>query len=686
MENKELQFPDEWEHLTLIRTRLDEALREAEEAVSRLDRQYTDARHYMSEVRGEIDPHEMFQNELLLKQTDHTGAFAAEMYERLCKLKDSPYFARIDFCEKGSLKPETYYIGRFSFRHGYELLILDWRAPISGMFYDYEIGPAGFDAPSGRIEGYLAKKRQFGIKNGVLEYALETSANIQDDVLQKELSHTSSEKMKTIISTIQKEQNRIIRDEETETLIIQGAAGSGKTSIALHRIAFILYRLKDRLSSKNVTILSPNKVFGDYISNVIPELGEEPIYELSFFELAGIQLEHSVDFESEKDPLELSDASYIQRVRFKSSLDFVRLMDNYIEEMPHQIFVPDDVSFGHFKAEKEWITKRFDAYRKHPVKQRLQMTADDICDRFHSENTMQEDLPSASQILKKLTSMLSVKSTLALYKDFYRKAGVPEMLVLPAKSTLEWPDVYPFLYLSAAFEGLNVSRITKHLVIDEMQDYTPIQYAVINLLFPCSKTIIGDFGQSVHPYHLHSLEDIRTVYKAGKFTELKKSYRSTYEIMTFAKCILGTDSLEPVERRGEPPAFYACADEADHLDRLKTAVRHFIEGRSSSLGIITKTNAGASAVFNLLTKEFEVHLLTPESTSFQNGITVTSVRMSKGLEFDEVILPDADSKTYKTEHDRNLLYIACTRAMHRLTLLYTQEISCFAERAMEKDI
>ena len=210
-----------------------------------------------------------------------------------------------------------------------------------------------------------------------------------------------------------------------------------------------------------------------------------------------------------------------------------------------------------------------------------------------------------------------------------------------------------------------------------MQDYTPIQYAVINLLFPCSKTIIGDFGQSVHPYHLHSLEDIRTVYKAGKFTELKKSYRSTYEIMTFAKCILGTDSLEPVERCGEPPAFYACADEADHLDRLKTAVRHFIEGRSSSLGIITKTNAGASAVFNLLT---------PESTSFQNGITVTSVRMSKGLEFDEVILPDADSKTYKTEHDRNLLYIACTRAMHRLTLLYTQEISCFAERAMEKDI
>lgn len=260
------------------------------------------------------------------------------------------------------------------------------------------------------------------------------------------------------------------------------------------------------------------------------------------------------------------------------------------------------------------------------------------------------------------------------------------MLVLPAKNTLEWPDVYPFLYLSAAFEGLNVSRITKHLVIDEMQDYTPIQYAVINLLFPCSKTILGDFMQSIHPYHLHSLEDIRTIYKTGKFTELKKSYRSTYEIITFAKHILDTGSLEPVKRRGEPPAFCACADEADHLDRLKTAVRDFIEGHSTSLGIITKTNAEASAVYDLLTKEFEVHLLTSESTSFQNGITVTSVRMSKGLEFDEVLIPDADEKTYKTEHDRNLLYIACTRAMHRLTLLYMKEISCFAGRALERDI
>lgn len=311
MKNEELRFPDELEHLTLIQSKLDHALHEAEDSVNRLQQQYTDARHYMSESRGEIDPHEMFQNELLLKQTDHTGAFASEIYEKLCKMKDSPYFARIDFCERDCSKPETYYIGRFSFRHGYELLILDWRAPISGMFYDHEIGPAGFDAPSGRIDGKLTKKRQFSIKNGVMEYALETSANIQDDVLQKELSHTSSEKMKTIISTIQKEQNQIIRDENTKTLIIQGAAGSGKTSIALHRIAFLLYRYKDHL--------------------------------------------------------EYNCETYTWRVRFKSTLDFVKLMDTYIKQMPDEIFIPDDISFDCFTAEREWILKRFHAYSKHPV-------------------------------------------------------------------------------------------------------------------------------------------------------------------------------------------------------------------------------------------------------------------------------------------------------------------------------
>ena len=448
-----IPFPDELVHLEQVSARLSDALQQAEASVRRADREYADTKKYMADHRGEIDPHEMFQNELLLKQTDRTGAFAVEMRDRIAKLKDSPYFARIDFREEQEEEGQPYYIGRFAFQYENEPLVFDWRAPISGMFYDCEVGAAGFMAPAGWTAGELTRKRQFKIRNGVMEYALESSANVQDDGLQRELSHTSDEKMKSIISTIQREQNQIIRNEKEGTMIIQGVAGSGKTSIALHRIAFLLYRLKDRLTARNVTILSPNKVFGDYISGVIPELGEEPIYEMSFGELAEIQLEGVIGFEPDRDPFETQDETWSERVRFKSTLDFVSLMDQYIEQLPEFIFIPTDYVYGSFSAKGEWIRDRFLAYGTCPVKKRLAMVADDIHDRFETDNIMEQEVPRPRTILKQLNSMLTMKDTLAVYKDFYKRMGIPEYFVMAARKTLEWADVYPFLYLHSAFQG-----------------------------------------------------------------------------------------------------------------------------------------------------------------------------------------------------------------------------------------
>lgn len=676
MVNK-IVFPDEIEHLAKINRQLDESFQEAERDVNRIDREYRDSKCYMSEYRGEIDPHEMFQNELLLRQTDHTGTLAVDIRDRIAKLKESPYFARIDFQSQNKDIPSEFYIGRFAFRHKNELLIFDWRAPVAGMFYDYEIGPAGYDAPMGRVEGVLTRKRQFHIQNGVMEYALESSAHIQDDILQKELSQNSEEKMKSIIATIQKEQNQIIRNEKSDTLIIQGVAGSGKTSIALHRIAFLLYRFKKQLSSKNVTILSPNKVFGDYISNVIPELGEEPIFELSFYNLADMQLKKVIGFESDQDPLEVQDRLWMERVRFKSTLDFVKVLDAYINSMPDKIFVTADYAFGRFTANGEWIQKRFRAYGTYPVKQRLIQIADDIYQRFDTENIREEELPKPRVILRSLTAMLQLKSSLALYKDFYRSLGKPDMFVMPAKNMLEWGDVYPFLYLHAAFEGVSESSITKHLVIDEMQDYTPIQYTVINRLFPCKKTILGDFGQFLNPCHVHALADIKSIYETADFVELNKSYRSTYEIMNFAKRIVKHSSLEAIERHGEKPVLNACKTQQEELQKMKKTIRKFEDGENTTLGIILKTNQSAERLYGQLQKEFHVNLISPESTGFAGGVSVTSIRMAKGLEFDEVIVCQVDSQTYSSEHDRSLLYIACTRAMHRLSLSYTGEVSPF---------
>lgn len=664
-------YPDEILHLEEINRKLDDMQKETAADVNRLDGEYMEFKRYMVENRGEIDPHEMFQNEQTLTRMDHSGAFAVGIRDKIAKMKDSPYFSRVDFQETGAAEPKTYYIGRFSFHSGNELLIFDWRAPIASMFYDYELGPAEFEAPQGRIEGELTRKRQFKIRNGKLEYAFDSYVRIQDDVLQRELSHTSDEKMKSIIATIQKEQNQIVRNECTGTLIVQGAAGSGKTSIALHRIAYLLYRFPERLSAKNVVILSPNKVFGDYIANVLPELGEEPIRELSFADIAEVQLEGVVPFEADRDPAETNDSAWSERVRLKSSLDFVKQLDRFIAQIPDLVFNPKDYTFGRFVVQAETIRARFQTYYNFPVRQRLQMVADDISDRFEADNFMEEELPKSRDIRKALDKMLKVKNALSLYREFYKYLGKPEMFALSGKKALEWADVFPFLYLYAAFEGLKKSGMTRHLVIDEMQDYPPIQYAVVNLLFQCPKTILGDFHQSVNPNHLHKLDDIRQLYGAAEFVELRKSYRSTYEIISFARRIAGTGSIEAFGRHGDPPVLFGCRSRSDEFMQIKREIEAFSQSSYVSLGIITKTHRSAKLLYDALASSYDVHLISPESTRFVNGISILSVPMSKGLEFDAVLIPYADEETYSTQYDRSLLYIACTRAMHRLTLLYS---------------
>lgn len=195
-------------------------------------------------------------------------------------------------------------------------------------------------------------------------------------------------------------------------------------------------------------------------------------------------------------------------------------------------------------------------------------------------------------ILKQLNSMLAMKDTLAVYKDFYKRMGIAEQFVMAARRTLEWADVYPFLYLHAAFQGLKESHITRHLVIDEMQDYTPIQYAVLNRMFPCQKTILGDYGQYINPNHLHCLEDLRTIYGKAQFVELNKSYRSTYEIMCFAKKINHVSALEPMERHGEPPELVPCLDAADEIRKIREVNPPFQGRRECVTGDYLKDRCG----------------------------------------------------------------------------------------------
>ena len=670
--------PEELAHLSCILRMVNEELEEAQRSVDQMDEEYREAQLYMASMRGEGDAKEMFQNEMALRQIDSQGVLTVVYRDRLQKTKASPYFARIDFLPEGEQETAAYYIGLYAFRFQRQLYVIDWRSPVASMFYDFELGPAYYDAPQGHTDGEIRLKRQFKITNGEMEYAFDSSQNIQDDILQQELAHTSDEKMKSIISTIQKEQNQIIRNEKAHTLIIQGVAGSGKTSIALHRVAFLLYRYRNTIKAQNVTIISPNKVFGDYIGNVLPELGEEPIFEASLEDLALIQLENGVDFVGDRDPLETADPAWEQRVKFKSTVEFVRLMDDFIERLPELAFHPQNYEYKEWNVSADWIQARVDVYKRFPLIKRLEMVADDIHSRLENEFLREEQPPHRNRIFQALRKMLTMKTTLSAYRAFFRQLGKERAKLYKPfqKGVLEWNDVFPYLYLQAAFTGLQQSRLIKHLVIDEMQDYSPIQYAVLNLLFQCPKTILGDFSQSINPYSPYTLEDLHQLYEGSQLMRLEKSYRSTWEIIHFAKKIVAQADFQAVERHGPAPDLLAFPTPEEELEAVCQRIAAFHESKYNALGIVTRTNSEAKALYEELRAQgAEVNLITPESSSFQNGATVLSIQMSKGLEFDQVLLPHATEETYHTDFDRNLLYVACTRAMHQLTITCTGEIT-----------
>lgn len=663
--------PEELAHLADILKMVNAELEEAQLSVERMDEEYREAQEYIASTHGEGDPKEMFQTRMLMGQIDNRGASAVVYRDRLQKTKASPYFARIDFRPQGEELANPYYIGLYAFRYQQQLYVIDWRSPVASMFYDFELGPAFYDAPQGHTEGALTLKRQFKITNGEMEYAFDSSQNIQDDILQQELAHTSDEKMKSIISTIQKEQNQIIRDEKAHTMIIQGVAGSGKTSIALHRVAFLLYRFRNTIKAQNVTIISPNKVFGNYIANVLPELGEEPIFEASLEDLALVQLEDGVDFVGSRDPLETDDPAWEQRVRFKSTVEFVQLMDDFIARLPQLAFQAKNYEYKDWTVPAEWIQGRVDVYKRFPLMKRLEMVADDIHSRLENEFLREEEPPHRNRIFQVLRKMLTMKTTLSAYRAFFRQLGKERAKLYKPfqKGVLEWNDVYPYLYLQAAFTGLQESRLIKHLVIDEMQDYSPIQYAVLNRLFQCPKTILGDFSQSINPNCPYSLEELHQFYEGSTLMRLEKSYRSTWEIIHFAKQIVKQADFQAVERHGPAPELLGFSTEEEELVEICRQVEAFHQGKYNAMGIVTRTNSAAKELYEKLkARGAGVELITPESSAFHNGATVLSIQMSKGLEFDQVLLPQVDGETYHTDFDRNLLYVACTRAMHRLSL------------------
>ncbi|MFN3866294.1 MAG: HelD family protein [Demequina sp.] len=629
------------------------------------------------------------------------GSVAAR--RRTARLLDSPYFGRVDFRADPETDASGYYIGLHSFRDrdSLELLIHDWRAPVSSLYYDYESGEAQYATPEGAVSGVIDGKRQYKIAGGRLEYMLESTLNIGDDVLQRELSESADDKMKNIVATIQREQNAVIRNETATVLILQGVAGSGKTSIALHRVAFLLYRFADTLSSDNVMILSPNKVFGDYIGSVLPELGEEQVKEIDFDTIARTFLAKVTDHETFSDQvaalLEGVDAEAAERMRYKASPEFVAELDAWLSSRIEEEFQPAEIRHRAMTLPKNWVAGRFETMQTVPLFTRLERLAEAAVHQFkqrlsHGSTTGPRwTSKDATAVRAQVRAMFPHKDALALYAAFYDAESSDGearrgMYVPAGRRTIEHADVFPLIYTILATTrhlGAKAFESVRHLVVDEMQDYTPIQYAVLRQLFSCKMTILGDSNQKVNPFSASSVDSIQRVFPEADRLELNKSYRSTTEITEFAQAISRNERLVPIDRHGPVPAIRELADDGAQIATISALTESLRAHGHRSVGIVCKTVGRAAQLHeDLSAAGVDLTLLDYGSEAFASGVVITSAHISKGLEFDAVIVPDVDGDTYATAMDRSMLYIACTRAMHELHLMHVGTPTPFIDFAL----
>ena len=628
----------------------------------------------------DIDPHEIRSMRESILNHFALGESVINKRKRLTKILAIPYFGRIDFLEKKeNSKVMPIYIGIHTFYdpESRATLIHDWRAPVSSMFYDHELGEAGYRSPSGEIKGVISLKRQYRIRGGKMEFMIESALTVHDDILQKELSSNADDKMKNIVATIQREQNRIIRNEDIRTLIIQGVAGSGKTSIALHRIAYLLYTFRDSISSKDILIISPNKVFSDYISNVLPELGEETVPETSMEQILSGVLEHKYKYQTYfvlvNELLEKPSSSLIDRIAYKASFGFISELDKFILHIENTYFKAADVKLTKYiTIPAPFIEEQYLRFNRYPIRRRFDAMADYMLDMLKIQYAFTVTTAGRNLLKKEIRLMFAGNNDIQVYKDFFKWTNNPGMFKMRKGHTLEYSDLAPLAYLHLALEGSgNQPFRVKHLLIDEMQDYSPIQYKVIQKLFPCRKTVLGDAGQSVNPYGSSTAETIQKSLTASEIMKLCKSYRSTFEITDFAQKIHPNAELEPVARHGEKPQILQFGSAVEELSGIMGLISTYRKSGYKSLGIICKTEQQAREMADVL-KSYanDISFLSSQSSAFVQGIVITSAHMAKGLEFDEVIIPQTDERNYRSEIDKSMLYVAVTRAMHRLTLTF----------------
>ena len=586
---------------------------------------------YIEEYRDDEDrvveyfDHEIFVKEEAYKTID-------KRLKEFTILKESPYFGKITFTEEDE-GVQDLYIGRFGLtpEETYDPIVVDWRTPIASLFYKGSLGENSYKSPMGDLAANILARRQLIIKKAELKGIFDSAIDVKDEILQMVLTSNSGEKLKDIVMTIQQEQDEIIRAPKNKVIIVNGVAGSGKTTIALHRVSYMLYNDREQFGDK-VLILGPNDIFMDYIAQVLPSLGEGGIFQDTFQNFAIDQIGLKEKVKSYSDYIEEAmkgNDQALKEYRYKSSDAFTRLLDDMIEDMNTSYFKINPIDLlGERVVEAEEIQELFTTNygymplfrRSEKIKRilisKIRDKRDEIIRKLNAgmqqeiETLSKEDYEMAKSNMEyqrkvkireiirgvmdsrdELDKWINHEDTLTLYKR------------LTNTQALGYMDLAGILYLAVKLDGKKCKREIKHVVIDEAQDYNMTQFKVIMELTGCkSYTIVGDSNQRLieteeEPAMLH-LEELFP--QNIESFNLKKSYRSTQQIMQYASKFLKEDSIIPLVRNGEPVLEEETTSTSDTIETLISIIEDYKEEGLENIAIITRDKEKLKEISHLL--------------------------------------------------------------------------------------
>lgn len=594
--------------------------------------------------------------------------------KRLLRIKNKPYFASIVFRDSDGEIFNIYISLTYLKDSHLNNILYDWRSPICSLFYDYETGPCSYMAPAGEIKGELLRKRQYKIENNELLHVFDNSLNIDDDVLQDVLAEESSERMKNVVNTIQEEQNKVIRDLETDNLIVQGIAGSGKTTVALHRIAFLLYRINN-LSSNNILIFSPNNIFTEYISNVLPELGEDNTLQTTFNDYLTYFITEYDDIETFTKFLARSYSKNdkdIKLISYKQSDIIIDDFNDYLNDYIANAKFIDDIeeTKTHFTTLEELNELLHYKYDKLPLFERIDEISTRLSEQFYKGTKKKK-----ATFLKLIKESINFKKDyLEIYTNFYKSKYCRisltdlEIKEFVKKKVINYEDSLLFSYMKGVLEGFPYEGDILHVVIDEAQDYNKLQYIIISKIFRKAKfTILGDINQNINPFYKYEkLSDLEKYFSGeDRYLELNKTYRSSPEIIDYTNKILGLNHVNAIRDKSNIPV--TSRRNVDNLEKLLIEDISELTSKYHRVAIITKDFIEAEKVYKYVKDKFPISIVDEDTIKFHKNLVVIPAFLAKGLEFDAVIAYNNRENSYR-KNERNLLYVACTRAQHKLVI------------------